>query len=227
MSRYHVSQDGVARKCTAQSPQSCTATSSDLEEHYDTKEEAQKAYEEKSQTFSSLIKKKVVEPGTMAPQEPIVKYSITAKVEKTIGPDEIITFDYKNLEEAQTALTSDPRLRNRPSSEKIDLSLSKTTEIIEYFEPEELEPEDETQFSTHNYAVHNTKFLNGRLFGLGSQGRTLPQSKAKELFEQTKKQMAESPYPEVVPYNPDTQTGTVIKIGRKKRVSEPIDINAD
>lgn len=294
MSKYHISQDGIARRCTAQSPESCTAISSELSEHYNTKEEAQKAYEQKNQTFDSLSKKDVsvdekienlnrslriiemdmealqekmsrsvydpqgasekirlnnlwlstnsylqkalkekelgekkkagfVEPGTMAPQEPVISYSITANIKKTVGPDDVITFDYKTLEEAQEALTNDPRLLNRPSAEKVDLSLTKTTETIEYFEPEELEPEDETQFSNHNYVVHDTKFLNGRLFGSGSQGGALPQSKAKELFERSKKLMAESPYPEVTPYNPDTQSGTVIKIGRKKIISEPID----
>ena len=295
MSKFHISQDGVARRCTAQSPESCTATSSELSEHYDTKEEAQKAYEQKNQTFDSLSKKDVsvdekiknlsrslrivemdmealqekmsrsvydpqgdsekirlnnlwlstnsylqkalkekelgekkkagfVEPGTMAPQEPVVSYSITANIKKTVGPDEVITFDYKTIEEAKAALTNDPMLHSRPSVEKIDLSLSKTTETIEYFEPEELEPEDETQFSNHKYVVHDTKFLNGRMFGMGSQGRTLPQSKAKELFENSKRLMAESPYPEAAPYNPDTQSGSVIKIGRKKVVSEPIDV---
>lgn len=295
MSKFHISEDGVARRCTAQSPESCTATSPDSKEHYDTQEEAQKAYEQKNQTFESLSKKELtvderieklkrsqriiemdmeelqermkrsvydpqgyaakarlnnlwlstnshlnkalkekeleekkkegfVEPGTMAPQEPVISYSITANIKKTAGPDEVITFDYKTLEEAQAALTNDPRLHNRPSVEKIDLSLSKTTEIIEYFEPEELEPEDETQFSNHKYVVHDTKFLNGRVFGMGSQGRTLPQSKAKKLFESSKKAMAESPYPEAAPYNPDTQSGSVLKIGRRTRVSEPIDV---
>lgn len=295
MSKFHISKDGVARRCTAQSPESCTATPPDLKEHYDTQEEAQKAYEQKNQTFESLSKKELsadekiknlsrslriiemdmeelqekmkrsvydpqgdaekarlnnlwlstnsylnkalkekeleekkkagfIEPGTMAPQEPVISYSITANIKHTVGPDSAITFDYKTLEEAQEALTNDPRLHNRPSAEKIDLSLSKTTETIEYFEPEELEPEDETQFSNYKYVVHDTKFLNGRVFGMGSQGTALPQSKAKEIFENTKRLMAESPYPEAVPYDPDTQSGSVIKIGRKKRISEPIDV---
>lgn len=66
-----------------------------------------------------------------------------------------------------------------------------TTETVEYFDPEELEAEDETLLSDHQYVVHNTKFLNGMFFGSGGQGGTLSQSSAKELFETSKKLMAE------------------------------------
>ena len=45
MSNFHISQDGVARECRAKTPESCTATSLELKEHYSSKEEAQKAYE--------------------------------------------------------------------------------------------------------------------------------------------------------------------------------------
>lgn len=58
---YHISKDGVARECRAKSPESCTATPADQKEHYDTKEEAQKAYEERNQNSvtKSLQKPKV------------------------------------------------------------------------------------------------------------------------------------------------------------------------
>jgi len=52
---YHISKDGVSRQCRAKSPESCTATPSDQKEHYDTKEDAQRAYEEKMKnTFKPL-----------------------------------------------------------------------------------------------------------------------------------------------------------------------------
>lgn len=50
---YHISKDGVARQCRAKSPESCTATPADQKEHYDSKEEAQAAYE-KSQDKESF-----------------------------------------------------------------------------------------------------------------------------------------------------------------------------
>lgn len=53
---YHISKDGVARQCRAKSPESCTATPADQKEHYDSKEDAQTAYENKQakNTFKPL-----------------------------------------------------------------------------------------------------------------------------------------------------------------------------
>jgi len=45
MTKYHVSEDGKARICKAQTPESCKATSTSVKEHFDNPEEAQKAYE--------------------------------------------------------------------------------------------------------------------------------------------------------------------------------------
>lgn len=47
MTQFHLSEDGIARECKAQTVESCTATPADQKEHYDTKEQAQKAYETK------------------------------------------------------------------------------------------------------------------------------------------------------------------------------------
>lgn len=45
--RFHISQDGVARKCHAKAPESCTAASPEMNEHYASKEAAQQEYERK------------------------------------------------------------------------------------------------------------------------------------------------------------------------------------
>lgn len=45
MIKFHTSKDGVARQCKAKTTESCRATPSDQKEHYNTREEAQKAYE--------------------------------------------------------------------------------------------------------------------------------------------------------------------------------------
>lgn len=58
MSKFHISKDGVARQCHAQTPDSCRATSSDNKEHYETKEEAQKAYEKEQSTIPTKSLKK-------------------------------------------------------------------------------------------------------------------------------------------------------------------------
>lgn len=47
MTQFHLSEDGIARECKAQTVESCTATPADQKEHYGTKEQAQKAYETK------------------------------------------------------------------------------------------------------------------------------------------------------------------------------------
>jgi len=59
MSKFHISKDGVARKCQAKSPETCKATTQDLKEHYSTIEAAQSAYELKQtfNTFKPLVKK--------------------------------------------------------------------------------------------------------------------------------------------------------------------------
>lgn len=57
MSKFHISKDGAPRQCRAQTPDSCRATPPDQKEHYETKEEAQKAYEKKSETFTKPLKK--------------------------------------------------------------------------------------------------------------------------------------------------------------------------
>ena len=57
MSKFHISKDGIARQCRAQTPDACRATKSDQKEHYETREEAEKAYEKKNTTVKSLSKK--------------------------------------------------------------------------------------------------------------------------------------------------------------------------
>lgn len=56
MSNFHISKDGTARKCRAQTPDACRATKTDLKEHFKTKEDAQKAYEEKMKEKGSAAK---------------------------------------------------------------------------------------------------------------------------------------------------------------------------
>lgn len=56
MSNFHISKDGTARKCRAQTPDACRATKTDLKEHFETKEDAQKAYEEKMKEKGSAAK---------------------------------------------------------------------------------------------------------------------------------------------------------------------------
>lgn len=45
MSNFHISEDGVARRCSAQSPATCRVTKGENEQHYETASEAQQAYE--------------------------------------------------------------------------------------------------------------------------------------------------------------------------------------
>ena len=58
MVRFHISRDGVARKCQAKTVASCRAVKKDMTEHFDTREEAQQAYEQRmvSQTFGKVEK---------------------------------------------------------------------------------------------------------------------------------------------------------------------------
>jgi len=56
MTRFHISKDGTARPCNAQTPEKCTATSSNQKEHYDSLEEAQKAFENKASSNHRTIK---------------------------------------------------------------------------------------------------------------------------------------------------------------------------
>ena len=64
MAKYHISKDGVARKCQAKTVEACRAVKSGFDEHYGTREEAQKAYENSMNTkqgqTSSLSKKKSI-----------------------------------------------------------------------------------------------------------------------------------------------------------------------
>lgn len=39
---FHISEDGIARLCRAQSPESCTATTDDMKKHFNTRGEARK-----------------------------------------------------------------------------------------------------------------------------------------------------------------------------------------
>src|SRR5699024_6217498 len=55
MTRFHISKDGTARPCNAQTPEKCTATPSDQKEHYDSLEEAQKAFENKASSNHKTI----------------------------------------------------------------------------------------------------------------------------------------------------------------------------
>lgn len=55
MTNFHISIDGIARQCHAQSPESCTATSSDQKEHFDTKKEAQISYEKSQENKGNGI----------------------------------------------------------------------------------------------------------------------------------------------------------------------------
>lgn len=63
MSKVHISNDGMARRCNAKTPDTCTAQRVEgLEGHFDTIKEAQDAYEKhasSSQAFLPLKKKKV------------------------------------------------------------------------------------------------------------------------------------------------------------------------
>lgn len=56
MAKFHISKDGTARPCNAQTPEKCTATPSDQKEHYDSLEEAQKAFESKAASNHKTLK---------------------------------------------------------------------------------------------------------------------------------------------------------------------------
>lgn len=43
--KFHISKDGVPRSCRAKTPEACTATSSELNDHFESKAEATQAYE--------------------------------------------------------------------------------------------------------------------------------------------------------------------------------------
>lgn len=59
MAIYHISHDGVARVCRASDPSGCRVKLGASIEHYDTKEEAQSAYEksQEKENFYKLSKK--------------------------------------------------------------------------------------------------------------------------------------------------------------------------
>lgn len=73
MSNFHISKDGTARRCQAKTVDACRATKTDMKEHFETKEEAQKAYEEKMKekgvTNKSLTKKEKVAAGNKRAEE--------------------------------------------------------------------------------------------------------------------------------------------------------------
>lgn len=60
MAKYHISKDGMARKCQAKSIGSCRAVKSGFDEHFETREEAQASFEKSmsNRTVSTLKKKK-------------------------------------------------------------------------------------------------------------------------------------------------------------------------
>lgn len=77
MTKFHISKDGTARQCRAQTPDSCKATPSNQKEHYETKEEAQKAYEKNNSQSSVKSLNKNDNSFT-----PIIEATFEERVEK-------------------------------------------------------------------------------------------------------------------------------------------------
>lgn len=80
---YHISKDGVARQCRAKSPESCTATPADQKEHYDSKEDAQAAYEksQEKQTLSKLSKNPAGSEKINEQKNKIIAEKLSADIE--------------------------------------------------------------------------------------------------------------------------------------------------
>lgn len=98
MTKFHISKDGVARRCSAQTPASCRATSNDHKEHYETEKEAVKSIEKslaKEHEFLTTFTKK----SKTIVSEPFPKYDnedeeeFYDKLRKDIG-----TFVYQGQE---------------------------------------------------------------------------------------------------------------------------------
>jgi len=70
--KYHISRDGVPRRCQAKTPETCKATKSDFHEHFKTREEAQLAFENSMNTKSFPVVKKVEKSFTSSLLSPIV-----------------------------------------------------------------------------------------------------------------------------------------------------------
>ena len=89
MNNFHISKDGTARKCQAKTPDACRATKTDLKEHFETKEDAQKAYEEKMKEKGSAAKTLTkredrVAAGNKRAEELLQKVSNGAKFDKVL-----------------------------------------------------------------------------------------------------------------------------------------------
>lgn len=231
MTKFHINPEtGKPSECRAKTPESCkySQQSGEIVEHYDSMEKAQSAssqkLHEKYGATSTLSKKSSgTQPGTMEKYEPVVSYQITAYI-KTPYNESTVEYNYDSPEAAKKAIKNDPRLQYFPLAEKVDFSLSKKTETIEYLEPEDTELLQENNIDDNNYGVYHTKFLNGRLFGSGVQGSRSTKEKAIEFYQKFKNIIADSPYPEAKPYDDETQSGTVVKIGRKKVALEELSL---
>lgn len=117
MSNFHISKDGIARKCQAATPEACRATKNDMKEHFETKEDAQKAYEEKMKekgiTNKSLTKKEKVAAGNKRAEE-LLNASISAE-----QFDESLKNIAQNIEKMNKEMTAEQRQAvNRAKKEK-------------------------------------------------------------------------------------------------------------
>ena len=105
MSNFHISKDGVARKCQAATPEACRATKTDMKEHFETREEAQKAYEEKMKNkgVGSVKKQDKAADGNKRAEELLKRTQANAKFEESLRKIE------QNVEKMNKQMLGDQR----------------------------------------------------------------------------------------------------------------------
>lgn len=105
MSNFHISKDGTARKCQAKTVDACRATKNDMKEHFETKEEAQKAYEEKmnNKTTVSVKKQSKAAAGNKRAEELLNNSKGAEQFEESLKKIE------KNVEEMNKKMLAEQR----------------------------------------------------------------------------------------------------------------------
>lgn len=107
MNSYHISSDGVARKCQAQSPETCRAVSASddsieqdfQKQHYGTLEEAQAAYEQQQikhnngEVFSTVDKEQLFNNKLTEAEIDQTKHEIDEKIKDDKGLGKILFYD--------------------------------------------------------------------------------------------------------------------------------------
>jgi len=91
--KYHISADGNVRQCRAKTPDSCRATKTGFNDHFDDKDSARKAYEDKQReqmnkimsTFNKMEKKETVASNANVTAEVLAHQEVLKKAESILS----------------------------------------------------------------------------------------------------------------------------------------------